>query len=140
MEEKLRNQLEPKQVIIMRTDLNMRKGKMCAMSSHASMSIFFQMMDRNEEEDLIRYEMYVARDGWVDRWKQGRFTKIVAKVGSELELLQLYRDAKDAKIPCSLIIDAGFTEFKGVPTNTCIAIGPWDPEEIDKITGHLELL
>ena len=48
--------------------------------------------------------------------------------------------AQESKLPCSLITDAGLTEFNGVPTNTCIAIGPWDPAEIDKITGHLKLL
>jgi peptidyl-tRNA hydrolase, PTH2 family len=39
-----------------------------------------------------------------------------------------------------LITDAGHTEFKGVPTKTCLAIGPNDVDEIDVVTGHLKLL
>lgn len=37
-------------------------------------------------------------------------------------------------------VDAGLTEFKGIPTKTCIAIGPADSNEINKISGHLKLL
>lgn len=40
----------------------------------------------------------------------------------------------------SLVTDSGRTEFGGVPTKTCLAIGPNKIEEIDKITGHLPLL
>jgi PTH2 family peptidyl-tRNA hydrolase len=134
------NEPEPKQVIVMRTDLNMRKGKMIAQGAHASMSVFFQMMKRRNEEEIVIREMAMGEGGWTDRWMTGRFTKIVVGTGSEVELLQLHRAAQESKLPCSLITDAGLTEFNGVPTNTCIAIGPWDPAEIDKITGHLKLL
>ena len=131
---------EPKQVIIMRKDLNMRKGKCVAQGSHASMSVFFQMMERSVEDKVVWYTMHTDRNGWIDRWKQGRFTKIVVSVDSDAALLAAYEMAKGMGIPCSLITDAGLTEFKGVPTNTCVAIGPWDPAEIDKITGSMPLL
>ena len=39
-----------------------------------------------------------------------------------------------------MIVDAGLTEFNGVPTKTCIAIGPANPDDIDEITKHLKLL
>ena len=35
--------MEPKQVIVVRKDLNMRKGKMCAQVAHASMKV---LLDR----------------------------------------------------------------------------------------------
>ena len=70
----------------------------------------------------------------------GLFTKICVSCDSEQELEELYKKAKDAKLPCSLIVDAGLTEFNGTPTKTCIAIGPANSEEINKITGHLKLL
>ena len=44
-----------------------------------------------------------------------------------------------AGLTVSLITDAGATEFGGVPTNTCLAIGPHQAEKIDKITSHLKL-
>lgn len=39
-----------------------------------------------------------------------------------------------------MIEDNGLTEFHGVKTKTCIGIGPWVSEEIDKFTKHLKLL
>lgn len=53
---------------------------------------------------------------------------------------EAYQQAKDAGLIVSLIIDAGLTEFGGVPTNTCIAIGPSWEDDVNKITGHLKLL
>ena len=55
-------------------------------------------------------------------------------------MLDIYQQAKDKGLPCSLIVDAGLTEFNGIPTKTCIAIGPAYSKYIDPITGHLKLL
>jgi len=55
-------------------------------------------------------------------------------------LLFIHSAAEIAGLPCSLIQDAGFTEFNGVPTYTAVAIGPAQATEIDKITGLLKLL
>ena len=73
-------------------------------------------------------------------WIDGRFTKIVVSCDSEQELDELYKQAKEKGLPCSMIVDAGLTEFNGVPTKTCIAIGPANPDDIDEITKHLKLL
>jgi PTH2 family peptidyl-tRNA hydrolase len=73
-------------------------------------------------------------------WLEGKFTKICVSVDSEEELVKIYEQALQSGIPCSIIKDAGLTEFGGVPTLTCCAIGPaWD-EEVNKITGGLKLL
>lgn len=73
-------------------------------------------------------------------WLQGRFTKICVSVDSEAELHEIYGKAQEAGIPCYLIQDCGATEFGGVPTYTCCAIGPDQEEVINPITGHLKLL
>jgi PTH2 family peptidyl-tRNA hydrolase len=73
-------------------------------------------------------------------WLNGLFTKVVVSCDSEQELLELYEQANSNGLPSSLIVDAGLTEFNGVPTKTCIAIGPAKSEYIDKITEHLKLL
>ncbi len=39
-----------------------------------------------------------------------------------------------------LITDSGRTEFQGLPTRTCLAIGPEDATKINQVTGHLQLL
>jgi PTH2 family peptidyl-tRNA hydrolase len=68
------------------------------------------------------------------------FTKICVSVNSEEELLSIMSYAAGLKIPCALIKDNGKTEFGGVPTYTCCAIGPAQEEDIDKVTGGLPLL
>lgn len=73
-------------------------------------------------------------------WKDGIFTKICLGVDSEEKLIEIYEKAKQADLPVALIIDSGLTEFKGVYTKTCLAIGPDLSEKIDAITGHLKLL
>lgn len=119
----------PKQIIILRKDLNMRKGKMVAQGAHASMAVLL-------EEQLKLHHPTPA----MAQWLSDKFTKICCSVNSEQELIDIYNKAKDANIPCSLIKDAGLTEFGGVPTYTSCAIGPDYAENIDLITGGLPLL
>jgi len=76
----------------------------------------------------------------MDEGLNGKFKKVCVSCNSEKELLELYDTAKKLGMPCSLITDAGLTEFGGVPTRTCIAIGSYYSEEIDKVTGDLKLL
>ncbi len=55
-------------------------------------------------------------------------------------VMEMYNEAKQRGLTAELIIDSGFTEFNGVPTKTCIAVGPNRAEDIDRVTGHLKLL
>ncbi len=129
-----------KQVIVLRTDLNMRKGKMVAQGAHASMKVFF---DRLGESGDDCYELG-PQEGWdwtaVKSWIDGAFTKICVGVESEAAFLALVEAAKAAKLPCAAIQDSGRTEFNGVLTWTALAIGPASSDDIDLITGHLKLL
>ncbi len=74
------------------------------------------------------------------RWLDGAFTKVCVRVDSEEELLAVVQEAREVGVLVQLCIDAGKTEFHGVPTPTCCAVGPDFPERIDPITGHLKLL
>jgi len=49
-------------------------------------------------------------------------------------------EERETGLPCSIITDAGDTEFHGVPTKTTVGIGPDESEKIDVITGNLKLL
>lgn len=132
----------PKQVIVMRKDLNMRKGKMVAQGSHASLAVILDMMDKKYDNDWFSttYSMELFDGSPAHKWLEEKFTKICVSVDSEAELLGIYEKARIENIPCALITDSGATEFNGVPTNTCCALGPDLSEKIDKITGHLKLL
>lgn len=132
-----------KQVIVMRKDLNMRKGKMIAQGSHACLKVILDTMFKSDITYRSgRVDRILATDkkSAIEDWIQGRFTKVCLYVESEKELDDLYNKAKEKGLMCSMIVDAGLTEFNGVPTKTCIAIGPNWSDEIDEITGHLKLL
>lgn len=130
-----------KQVIVMRKDLGMRKGKMIAQGSHASLGSLLKFFNKSKDsEGNITYSVQFPPDGILDNWLNGIFTKICLSVNSEEELMEIKRKCDEAEIPNALITDAGLTEFHGVPTKTCLGIGPWESEEIDKITGELSLL
>jgi PTH2 family peptidyl-tRNA hydrolase len=124
-----------KMVIVMRTDLGMRKGKMCAQAAHAAMEFIFENneSDRGGEINTKLSEKEIV-------WLREGTTKIVVGVGSEKELNDLVFKAKLADVETHTITDAGRTEFKGVPTLTCAAFGPDEIDVIDKITGGLKLL
>lgn len=129
-----------KQFIIIRKDLNMRKGKISAQAAHASMKVFFDMMKeniKNNDDGSVDMTLKVTNSFMKD-WIMGNFTKIGLSVNSEAELLEVYRQAKEAGLPCSLILDAGLTEFEG-PTYTAVAIGPDELAKITPITSKLTL-
>jgi len=128
-----------KQVIIIRKDLNMRKGKMVAQGAHASMNVFFDRLTSTGPIGDVAFGLKGTITPEMKAWMEGSFTKICVSVDSELELLGIYQKAKEANLPCSLIKDVGLTEFKE-PTFTCVAIGPDEEEKINKITGSLKLL
>lgn len=68
-----------------------------------------------------------------------RFTKICVSVDSEAELLEIYNQARLIGLVCSLIEDAGLTEFGRKKTLTAVAVGPDQEDKIDTITRHLKL-
>jgi len=130
--------MKTKQVIVIRKDLKMRKGKMIAQGAHASLKVFLD--DCIKSMDGRTYIMMAhPLNPWY-HWLNGLFTKVVVGCDSEDELLDLHREAAGAGILVSLIQDSGRTEFHGEPTYTALAIGPDEIEKIDKITGHLKLL
>jgi peptidyl-tRNA hydrolase, PTH2 family len=140
------NERKVKQVIVVRKDLNMRKGKIAAQAAHASLAVILSLMpeDRWSDDDnnpmpvsrWLRYDQGTA----LDQWLSHKFTKTVVSVDSEAELLEIYAQAKTAGLLASLIEDAGDTEFHGVKTLTTVAIGPDYADKIDPITGKLKLL
>jgi peptidyl-tRNA hydrolase, PTH2 family len=125
--------MEHKQVIILRKDLNMRKGKLVAQGAHASMGAILSLCKQDGNKLIL--EM----DDRTEPWLTGRFKKICVYVNSEEELLQIYNTALTNGLVCSIIKDSGLTEFHGVPTLTAVAVGPDREDRIDEVTKHLPL-
>jgi PTH2 family peptidyl-tRNA hydrolase len=121
-----------KQVIVIRTDTDppMRKGKMVAQGSHASIAFLVRNITQSNKLNLSKAEI---------EWLASGQTKICVRVDSEEDLHKVHAAAKAAGLESNLIKDSGKTEFKE-PTYTCLAIGPDHSSKIDQITGHLKLL
>ena len=111
-----------KQVIIVRNDLKMPKGKLATQCCHASVDAVLI-----SEKELISY------------WKKEGAKKIILKVNDEKELIRYFKIAKDLKLKTVLIKDSGKTFFKQ-PTITCIGIGPDLESKIDKVSGRLKII
>lgn len=104
----------------MRGDLKLSKGKLAVQVSHASVSA-------------------ALKSKLKDQWLRDEQKKVVLKVGSEDELLEIYELAKSKGLPTALIRDKGLTEIPP-GTITCAGIGPEKEEVLDEVTGHLKLL
>lgn len=127
-----------KQVLVLRKDLNMRKGKMVSQGSHASVGAVTQGALYDPVKKTLTIDL---SDPAFESWLMlESFKKITVSVDSEAELLALYEKVKAAGLRAVLITDAGHTEFHGVATHTAMSIGPHWPEEIDPFTSHLKLL
>jgi peptidyl-tRNA hydrolase, PTH2 family len=111
-----------KQVILVRMDIKLPKGKACAQSAHASVDAVLK-----SDSKLVK------------SWRDEGMAKIVLKVKDEKELIKIFQNAKDEGLTASLITDAGHTVV-APGTKTCVAIGPDEEDKIDKVTGELLLL
>jgi len=144
-------QTKIKQVIVMRTEYpkgGIRKGKMIAQACHASMMFMTTRLRTSQplpnvvqdarEPSAEAYTIVLteAEKAWID----GNFAKVCLQVKTEEELNDLLQRANDAGLVCVQCIDSGLTEFDGIPTKTCIAIGPDEVSKIDAITRELKLL
>ena len=123
----------------MRKDLNMRKGKMIAQGAHASLKVVLDAGRVTTGADG-QSSFALIPDAAMAAWLGGRFTKVCVSVDSEAALDAIVARAREAGVPCALITDAGATEFHGVPTKTCCAVGPAWVDAVDAITGGLSLL
>lgn len=117
--------MRTKQVIAVRTDLGMSRGKIAVQVAHAACGAVEEA--RRKSPDLLKL------------WEDEGSKKVVVEVGSEEELMRVYEEAKSSGLACYLVRDAGLTEIPP-GTATAVAIGPDLSERIDRITGGLKLL
>jgi len=111
-----------KQVILVRDDLKLPKGKLAAQVAHASTEALL----RSHKDDITK-------------WRSEGMKKIVLKVENEKELFRYKDQADDAGLVTAVITDAGHTVVEP-GTVTCLGIGPDKEEKIDRITGSLKMV
>ncbi|MFP4115796.1 MAG: peptidyl-tRNA hydrolase Pth2 [Candidatus Aenigmatarchaeota archaeon] len=111
-----------KQVVVVRGDLALSKGKLAAQVAHASLGAY-----RKTEKKTRK------------NWKNSGEKKAVVEAEDKGELLELRRNADNLDLPTHLVKDAGRTEIPE-GTATALAVGPAEEEKVDKVTGHLPLM
>lgn len=111
-----------KQVIIMRKDLHLPKGKMASQAAHAAV----EGVLRSDKKD-------------VKAWRSQGMKKIVLYVKDLKELHKYVQEAKDVGLKTATITDAGRTIVEP-GTMTCASIGPDFEEKIDSVTGSLKIV
>lgn len=125
-----------KQLIVIRKDLGMKKGKIAAQACHASMGALLKMCEISDDGVKLDFNENKAAKEWL----QGSFAKVALAVNSEEELKRCYDLAEENGIPAAYIVDNGTTVFNGVKTATCVGIGPAESDKLDKLFGDLKLL
>jgi len=111
-----------KQVILVREDLKLPKGKLSVQVAHASVGALV----KSHKDDI-------------NKWNSEGMKKVVLKVADEKELIAYKQKAEDLGLVTSLITDAGHTVVEP-GTITCLGIGPDKDEKIDKVTGELKMV
>lgn len=136
-----------KMVIVMRKDLKCPKGKYCSQASHAAVGAVIQaIFGERLTEDSFYERLHnfgingiPAVDKATKDWLSGEFTKITVAVDSLEALEEIEKKALDMGLNVCKITDNGHTCFDGVPTVTCLAIGPCYSSQVDPITKDLKL-
>jgi len=145
-----------KQVIVVRThypdgnggQMKILPGKAIAQACHASTAWLACRLRRSEgphqgthydcKANEVYYNKFIISEIEYT-WLMGLNKKVTLVVSSEEELLDISAKAKEVGILCYVIEDEGLTQFNGVKTKTCLALGPDESSKIDAITGHLRL-
>ena len=111
-----------KQVILIRKDIKMGVGKIAAQASHASI-----------------YSVMMSDEKIVDEWLNEGMRKIVLKVDSQEELINLEKILEENNIKSLIVMDAGNTQ---IPAHTITAMGIeiLESDKIDKFISKYKLL
>lgn len=114
--------MEYKQVILVRQDLKLPKGKMSAQAAHASVEAAL-----NSPKKLL------------EAWRKSGAKKVILKVKDKKELIEFKKKAEMKGLTSALIVDAGKTVLPK-ETATCLGIGPDEEKKIDAVTGKLKIV
>lgn len=140
----MQDERNTKQVIVCRKFKNLRTGKYCSQVAHASMAFLTKGMSKAYGGDSLpcfRTDTFFVDDSCeINHWLKNSFRKICVYVESEQELKDIHQKALDNGLISHIVEDNGATEFNGIKTLTCCAVGPaWD-HKFEGITNHLPLL
>lgn len=111
--------------MVVRRDLGMGTGKLAAQVAHAAVMAAERTRERKPE--------------WFYSWFEAGQAKVVVKVQSFEELIEVRKHAESLKLPVVQVNDSGLTQIPP-GTTTCIGIGPAPSNLVDRVTSRLKLL
>lgn len=114
-----------KLVLVVRTDLNMQKGKMMAQCAHAAVGTVLELQE--------------SKSTFLRPWLNQGQPKIVVKANSVVEIFALEKQAKTVGVPTYAIHDAGRTQV-AAGSLTVLAVGPAPAFLVDQVTKDLKLM
>lgn len=120
-----------KQVIVVRKDLRMRRGKVASYVAHVASKF---LVENNEAERGD--ELHVKLSPSEAEWLRGPSTRIVLGAPSEEAMKSIIFKAEMAGIDVHSV--SGRTKQEEEKTVICVALGPDESNLIDQITGHLK--
>jgi len=112
-----------KLAVVVRTDLDMGRGKIAAQVAHAAVAAALASLGTAD---------FAA-------WRAEGQPKVVLKVSTADQLEDVVRQGREDGLPVEVISDAGRTQV-APGTLTCCALGPAEIHRIDAVTGGLPLL
>jgi len=113
-----------KMVICVRSDLDMKKGKMISQGSHGTLKLYKQLL-KNDNPLL-------------DEWEINGTKKIAVKVENQRKLHDIRLKAEQMDVPYAIIQDAGRTQVEAGSETVIVVFG--ESKKIDQITGKLKLI
>ena len=115
-----------KMMLCVREDLKMKKGKIGAQCSHATLGLYKKILGKKKNEKML------------EAWENNGQKKIVAKLKNEGEMNLLVSKATDANIQFYVVQDAGRTQV-AAGSRTVIALIDFE-NKLNTITGRLKLM
>lgn len=122
-----------KQVIVVRKDLNMKKGQLAAHVAEASIKF---LTDNNES--VRGDELTIKLNPEEAIWLNEGFSKIVLGIDSKDALQDLLFRAELDGIEAYPIVVSSPSEFNGDKTLVCAAFGPATSQDLSKVIGKLK--
>ena len=144
-----------KQIIIVRKDLNMSKGKMAAQVAHASMAFLINAIKNCS--NISRFDTSYYNCGFLipkelyENWICGSFTKVILEAKNKYQLEKVYTIANELGFKEGIhyfpIKDNCYTELEPEEvdendigrTLTCVGFIPLDDETANKISKKYQL-
>lgn len=145
-----------KQIILVRKDIKLPKGKLGAQTAHASLGVVKKLILADKlNPHKIETEWKVARwwnnlaansdnpphlpGNYIAEWWTGSWTKVCLALDKLDDLDPLLDKCTEAGLIYDIVTDNGLTIYHGVPTITCIGIEPSSAEILDPIFQQLKL-